>query len=429
MFAAAFSPDGRNKSPPPATTSAFWSGSRTKSTRWTSSSSWPTRRWRRKRAVRSKDIRRRFARSAFSADGEYLLSGGDDNTVRIWDTVTGKLASRAPRPQPAGVRRAVFSPDGRQVLSAGQEGQIKLWNILDYKRGSRTAGPRARRARRCHPVGRVLADGTQIVTGSRDHTARVFDAQTGKSLHVFKEGHEFLASRAIYFADGRWLLTAGGDNSVRIWDAETGAQLSSIEGTGRNAAVAVSRDGKWILSGKSVARSARQSAGGLDKESPTEGIDPSLARMALWEVVDEGRSVRRHELADRRFGTGHRTTITTLAISPDRRWFFSGDDSGVGKLWDATTGAEAPHDQGTLKRHYRLLLPAARKPLAHRQPRRHRGPMGRGHRTGIAALLDQCEFRKPRRVRCAGDRAGAFRPTVGSCSRCRTMSPARLTSA
>jgi WD40 repeat protein/serine/threonine protein kinase len=277
---------------------------------------------------------------AFSADGQYLLSGGDDNTVRIWDTLTGKLASLL-RGHSRPVYAGVFSPNGRQVLSAGQEGQIKLWNILDYKQ------VRA-------PQGRVLeghddailsaafsADGTKIVTGSRDHTARLFDAQTGKSLRAFKEGHEFLATRAVYFDDGKRLLTAGGDNSVRIWDAETGSQLSAIEGTGRNAAVAVSRDGQWILSGKSVARNARQIAGGTEKESPTEGFDPSLARIALWELADDGHSVRPHELADRRFGTGHRTTITTLAISPDRRWLFSGDDSGVGKLWDAATGSDA----------------------------------------------------------------------------------------
>ncbi len=89
-------------------------------------------------------------------------------------------------------------------------------------------------------------DGRRIVTASRDHSARVFDTDTGKCLRVLKEGHEFLVSRAVYFHDGQWLLTAAGDNSVRIWDVATGAQLSAIEGTGRNAAAAVSLT-SWIL--------------------------------------------------------------------------------------------------------------------------------------------------------------------------------------
>ncbi len=187
---------------------------------------------------------------AFSADGQFLLTGGDDNTVRIWETSSGRphaLLRGHSRP----VQSCAFSPDGRQVVSVGQEGQIKLWNILDYREMLAVHG----RVLAGHDDAILAAafsrDGSHIVTASRDHTARIFEAATGKPLHVLREGHEFLTSKAIYCNGDKWLLTAAGDNSVRIWDAARGTQLCSLDGTGRNAAVAVSRDAKWVLTGTS----------------------------------------------------------------------------------------------------------------------------------------------------------------------------------
>ncbi|HEV3023968.1 MAG TPA: WD40 repeat domain-containing protein, partial [Pirellulales bacterium] len=265
--------------------------------------------------------------------------------MRIWDVMTGKPHSVL-RGHSRPVQSCSFSPDRRHVLSGAQEGEVKLWNILDYKE------VRA-------PEGRVLAghddailsaafspDGRRIVTGSRDHSARVYDVQSGNCLRWLREGHEFLASRAIFFSGGRLLLTAAGDDSVRIWDASSGSQLSVIEGTGRVAAVAVSADGKWIVTLRSDKHNRQEkskaNAGGENGE-PEQGASP----IALWALDASGRSPRPYALSNRRFALGHRGAVTAVAIAPDGRWLFSGDDAGVGKLWDAATGNEMT----TLKGH------------------------------------------------------------------------------
>src|SRR5690606_19543822 len=63
------------------------------------------------------------------------------------------------------------------------------------------------------------------------------------------EGHDFLASSALFFADGSRLATGAGDGTVRLWDVASGAENRKLEGTGHTAALDVSDDGLLIATG------------------------------------------------------------------------------------------------------------------------------------------------------------------------------------
>ncbi len=290
---------------------------------------------------------------AFSRDGQAIISGGDDNTVRIWDAMTGRMQSVL-RGHSRPVQSCAFSPDGRQVVSTAQEGQIKLWDIFDDRLV-------------LAPQGRLLAghedavlaatfspDGRRLVTASRDHTARVYDADSGQTLHRLQEGHEFLASRAVYCNDGKWLLTAGGDNTVRIWDAASGSELCSLEGTGRNAAAAVSRDARWIVSGTSIEANDDKPRG----PDAVAALQFTTPQIALWKLDPAGKSAERQAPSNPEFGAGHRGAVMAVAISPDARMIFSGDETGLGKIWHTDTGAL----QATVDSHTKSITDAAFTP-------------------------------------------------------------------
>ena len=114
---------------------------------------------------------------------------------------------------------------------------------------------------------RFSHDGKQIVTASRDRTASLWDAASGKPLRRFQEGHEFLVSGVVFFPDGKHLATGAGDNSVRIWDLTAGTQLAVLTPTGRIGTLAVSPDGQWIATGSLGTRHQT-----LERQRPGEAL-------------------------------------------------------------------------------------------------------------------------------------------------------------
>ena len=236
---------------------------------------------------------------AFSPDGNQIISGGQDNVLRVWNLDTDREQAIL-RGHASHVRDCVFAPDGKSLLSAGRDHQIKLWQPDAY--GESVVLGRGTNAEQTDAVlaARFSRDGQQIVTASRDRTATLWDVDRQQKLQHFAEGHDFLASSSVFFADGARLATGAGDGSVRIWDVATGTQMLQLEATGRTAALAVSDDGRWIATG------------GTDNEAQ------------IWNA-QTGKRVA--------VLSGHEAVVTALRFTPDSETLATGDDLGRCRLW------------------------------------------------------------------------------------------------
>jgi WD40 repeat protein len=66
---------------------------------------------------------------AFSSDGGHVVSGLQDQTVRVWNAMTGALESVL-EGHSDGVLSVAFSSDGRHVVSGSRDNSIRIWNVV-----------------------------------------------------------------------------------------------------------------------------------------------------------------------------------------------------------------------------------------------------------------------------------------------------------
>ncbi|KAL4912441.1 hypothetical protein BDW62DRAFT_206493 [Aspergillus aurantiobrunneus] len=117
---------------------------------------------------------------AFSPDGQKIVSGSSDETIKLWDAQTG-LALQTLEGHSHWVQSVAFSPDGQKIVSGSSDETIKLW---DAQTGLALQTLKSH----SHSVQSVAfsPDGQKIVSGSSDNTIKLWDAQTGLELQTFK---------------------------------------------------------------------------------------------------------------------------------------------------------------------------------------------------------------------------------------------------
>ncbi len=171
-------------------------------------------RWARTESIRS---------LAFRPDGRMLAAGATDNIIRLYDVQAGKDAGR-PFVAEAPVVSLAFSPDGR-MLAAGTDERgcrVTLWDV-----GSGQVRGDSVRFKDSVPFLAFRPDGSALVAGSLDGTARIIDTATGQvRAEIPTNGR--LHGVAIS-PDGRRIVTSSDRGEVaeaRLWDAATGEPAS-----------------------------------------------------------------------------------------------------------------------------------------------------------------------------------------------------------
>ena len=201
---------------------------------------------------------------AFSPDGRWLASGGNDSAIVVWNLSSGREEFRfggrkdvvAPGSFNKGaIESLAFSYDGTCLASLDVSGAIRMWDLKNRKMLY------AIHPRRIHYYGgwvKYSADGKSLIVAVekrvKDGTETAigfYDLETGKSLRTIPTKWDFLTT-VVPTRDGRLIAagTVGADDdddpsgSVQIFDLASG----EVQKTYPVIASTISPDGRWMSS-------------------------------------------------------------------------------------------------------------------------------------------------------------------------------------
>ncbi|MEH2047023.1 serine/threonine-protein kinase [Nostoc sp.] len=228
---------------------------------------------------------------AISPNGQFIASGSNDKTIKLWQVGNGKLVRQLGRwssSHSSMVHSVAFSPISSNLSYQGESG--KSAGVADLNRG-------------------ILA------SGSWDNTIKLWDVNTGKEIRTLT-GHANWVNSVTFSPDGKFLASGSADCTIKLWQVNTGIEIQTF--TGHSDPVS------------SVAYFPRTPVtNSQERQLVASGSGDNTIK--LWHV-NTGRNI--YTL------TGHSFFVNCIAFSKNGEIIASGSGDNTIKLWHVNTGKE-----------------------------------------------------------------------------------------
>lgn len=330
-------------------------------------------------------------RMAFSSNGRWLVSGGRDGTVRVWDMLQSNPApgARVYR-TPNSVTSVAISPDGRWLAAADGDLGLNPYLVGDmggldtlFQTRDRFVHGAVDRSRDTavylwdlnapdsdapivlggyESIINAVAfslDNRWLATGNADASVRLWslDAPTTTKPTIL-HGHRSPVISLIFGPDGRRLITGSTDGTAHVWDlsaSEIGATSVVLAGHALDIqAMAISTDGHWLVTGSADKTARLWDLTAPDPASTSRVVAQHKATVAAVAISSDNRWVATggwaedytvhlldlnasRSMTDSLVLRGHERSITGVAFSPDSNWLVSAGLDSALRAWNVTS--------------------------------------------------------------------------------------------
>lgn len=253
---------------------------------------------------------------SFSPDGDWLLSSGNDKTMRVWGSQSGDYdhdlsgimhASPRATTMMGQMMRTARPGHGMTVLcvthgpnglvgSGGQDRAAKIWKnsqivrTFDFHEGPVTAVA-------------FRPDAETLLSASEDRALRLWDQHDGRMVHKYNIGGHDRPVRAVVWLNAQRFVSSDDGGQILLWDADKETVLSRLQTASGVRALTATRDGAWIFAGSDNGQ--------------------LLVILAADDALSQTSAL-----------PAHKDIIRAVALDEDLRVLVSGGHDGVVRFWD-----------------------------------------------------------------------------------------------
>ncbi len=289
---------------------------------------------------------------AFSpqVDSQILASGYDDNIVRLWDLSEERKKLEGHKDR---VYSVVFSPDGTQLITGSRDKTVRIWNIPEANIQAAKHFKLLKANDEVFTVA-ISPNGQYIAAGNQDGSIQIWDIFNDFKNHHSLAGNQGGVQTVAFSPDNRTLAIGTREGIVTLWNIENAQSLYNLKAyQNRIRSVHFSSDGQYLfvsVNGEESVTRWKLDNGKYSHEQCLKKVGTHIRSVAL--SPDNETIACGGENSVKIFSNiyddekepievlKHNSIVRSVAFSPDGQRLASGSENGTIKLLHIETDQE-----------------------------------------------------------------------------------------